>query len=40
MAQICSEEDMLPGNIHPVNNNGVSTIGVKYIIPKGIDTVI
>ena len=38
-AHIWSEEDMLTENIYPIIYNGVETIGGKYIISKGIDTV-
>ena len=39
-AHICSNEDILTDNIDPTISNGVSTIGGKYLIPKGIGTVI
>ena len=39
-AHICSEEYMFTYKIEPIISNGVSTIGGKYIIPKGIGKVI
>ena len=37
---ICSEEDMFTDKIDPIIYNLVAAIGGKYIIPKGIVTVI
>ena len=37
---ICSVEDMSADKIEPIIYNGVETIGGKYLIPKGIVTVI
>ena len=39
-AHICPEEDMFTEKIEPIIFYGVATIGGKYLIPKGIDTVI
>ena len=37
--KIFSEEDMFTDKIEPIISNGMATIGVKYIITKGIVTV-
>ena len=39
-AKVCSEEDMFTDRIDPIISNGVATIEGKYLIPKGIGTVI
>ena len=35
-SHICSEEDIFTDKIEPIISNGVTNIGVKDIIPKGI----
>ena len=39
-AHSLSEERMLTDKIYPIISNGVATVGEKYLVPRGICTVI